>query len=173
MSILGKLFGSKPSNTDVRALLHKLDAQHRELGIATFTLVQMRAFGPSELLSYAKAVAQLLQIQATPAGSKPLVLNGKANYGAIGYIYGAADAALQIIGQNMSDESVGVPFACEVYDVFSPEHMEACMKVIFESAGKDNALMQGMTTGGQQFLEYAKSGGNGRMPVGLINLLLG
>lgn len=174
MAIFGKLFKKTPSTgSDVREILDKLDAQHRELGVELMALVRMPEFDMTELPSYARGVATLLKIQSTAAGSTPIVQrNGNANLKAVGYIYGVADAALQIIGQDMSDESIGVPFACEVYEGFSPAHVETCMQLILQKAGKDAAMTEGMMAGGKEFLAFANSGGNGRMPLTLSKFLL-
>ena len=173
MRILGKLFGSK-SATNIASVLTHLDSIHRKRGKATMDLVRLQAIGDAELDKYAIAVAMLLKIQSTPAGSTPLITrDGVPNLRAIGYVWGAADAALQIIGKDMSDEAVGVPFASKVFCEFSPEHMKECMTLIIESARNSDEIMQGINSGGSEFLAYANSGGTARMPMGLSKSLLG
>lgn len=172
MSIFGKLFGRRSEVDEGRRMMKVLDRHHREIGSLLFS-EKTNGFNEADLSRYARDVAMLLKLESTSAGSKPLVENGTCgNLRAIGYIYGAADAALQVVGKHMSDMSIGVPFTKDVFQEFSPACAERCMELLVDKIGHDSHLLEGMMKGGQEFLDFAKSGGQDRMPVGLARYLL-
>ncbi len=70
------------------------------------------SFGDPQKEQFVVAVSLILEAQLAAAGtseiSEPLELR------ALGYIYGFIDAARRTIGQDMADNSVGVPITFQV-----------------------------------------------------------
>jgi hypothetical protein len=82
---------------------------------------------------------------------------------AIGYIYGFADCALRNIGQDMGDASVGVPVIYQVLRRLFPDKAEKYVTFLIDNM-RDERVLLGMMTGGQQYADYFCKPGREGMP---------
>lgn len=73
------------------------------------------AFDDEKKAKFVDAIASMLEVQmAFVPGQSVEDESGEVNPKAIGYIYGFIDAALQTIGQDMSDQNIGIPITFRV-----------------------------------------------------------
>src|ERR1035438_2467608 len=85
-----------------------------------------KTFDDDKKSKFAKAISDMLAIQMVVATGRSVEsAKGRPNRKAIGYIYGFIDCALQSIGQDMGDVSVGVPITYQVLRHLFPGHEQA------------------------------------------------
>ncbi len=129
-------------------------------------------FGEQERQVFVDAASTMLGLQMAATGRASLEQNdGAVNAWALGYIYGFIDAALQTIGQDMSDVAIGVPIAFQVVRHLFPGKEDHYMDILINGIGKDAELMAGTTYGGEQYIAFC----NGKLsaPMGLARRILG
>ncbi|MCX5653557.1 MAG: hypothetical protein NTY65_02755 [Planctomycetota bacterium] len=104
---------------------------------------------------FAESIAGMLQTQLDMAGHRSIEFaDGTVKPKALGYVYGFIDAALRIIGQDMSDTSVGIPITFQVLRHLFPGREEKYLQYLTDHMGTDKAVTLGAQTGGQQLLDY-------------------
>lgn len=96
--------------------------------------------------------------------------SGRINRKAIGYIYGFIDCALQTIGQDMSDASIGVPITYQVLRGLFPGDEGTFISFLSNNLG-DREVLTGMMEGGQQYADFARPEKQ-VVPMGLAKILL-
>lgn len=96
---------------------------------------------------------------------------GNINPRALAYIYGFIDAALRTIGQDMSDESIGIPVTFHVLRRVFPGREEKYLTYLVDRMGTDQAVTLAAVTGGQQYIDF----NNEKLPapMGLARYILG
>lgn len=117
---------------------------------------------------YAKAaliLADLLRIQEVfiPSGKAALVEQGRVNAKALGYIYGLADCALQI-GKMDIGSNWGLGLLMSLIVEFDDANGDMLWQYLQKPADED-ALMEGVSLGFDDYAVWAKSGGNGGPPL--------
>ena len=121
---------------------------------------------------FAKAVAETLELQTTVSAGKSIHDDhGRLKRKALGYVYGYTDAALRTKGHDMADMSIGVPITFQVIRRLWPDHVNECMDFLAKNLEKDVLLSIGIMHGGQQFLDYSKTGASG-VPMGLARFMI-
>jgi hypothetical protein len=115
----------------------------------------------------------ILKAQLVPVPKDAGIKDNQGNLKrkAAGYVYGFIDAALRTIGKDMGDPAVGVPVAYHVFRHLFPGEENEIMEFLIKHIGKDEMVMLGCMRGGQQFLDFIKSGSQS-YPMGLGRLLL-
>jgi hypothetical protein len=90
--------------------------------------------------------------------------------GALAYIYGFVDAALQSVGADMADMSLGVPAMRAVLSQLFPERAHTYVTYVADHL-QSSSFRQAIQYGGQQFLDWH----NGKLavPMGLVRYLHG
>ena len=87
------------------------------------------AFDDRKKQVFVDAISDMLRVQLTVTGGSSIEdTKGNINRKAIGYIYGFIDGALRTVGQNMGDESVGIPLTFHILkNLFPvPRHLYRC-----------------------------------------------
>lgn len=86
------------------------------------------------------------------------------------YVFGFIDAALRTIGQDMSDNAVGIPITFQVMRKLFPGEEQKYVLFLRDRIGTDAVVMMAMQYGGQQYLDF----NNGKLaaPMGLAKTLL-
>lgn len=116
-----------------------------------------KAFDNRKKQVFVDAISDMLRVQlAITGGSSIEDAKGNINRKAIGYIYGFIDGALRTIGQNMADESVGVPITFHVLKNLFPGREERYTQYLINHMGTDETVTLGAMTGGQEYLDFAK-----------------
>jgi hypothetical protein len=129
-------------------------------------------FDVEKMVQFVNAISDMLELQRIPAVNSSIEdCEGRLNRKAIGYVYGFIDAALGSIGQRMSDASIGMPITYHVLKRLFPGHEDDYTKFLYDQVGKDEIVMLGVIKGGQQYIEYLKSGRKG-VPMGFGMFLL-
>lgn len=114
-------------------------------------------FGSGSRIVLVENVAGMLKIQKTVSGNSSIEdSNGRPNRKAMGYIYGFTDAALQSIGQDIRDISIGMPTVFGVFCALYPGKELQYTDFLLDHINQDAAIMAGVTVGGQQYLDLAK-----------------
>jgi hypothetical protein len=130
-----------------------------------------KTFDDDKKSKFAKAISDMLAIQMVVATGRSIEgTKGRINRKAIGYIYGFIDSALQSIGQNMGDVSVGVPITCQVLRHLFPGREPTYTGFLIDHR-QDEVVVLGMMAGGQQYAEFNKPGAKGA-PMGLARFIL-
>lgn len=130
------------------------------------------AFGDIKKAQFVDAISNLLKMQKIVAGDRSFENSeGRPNRKAIGYIYGFIDGALQTIGQDMSDTSIGVPITYQVLNRLFPGRGEKYLEFLIDHIGKDEMVTIGIMTGGQQYIKYSKPGSKGG-PMGFARFII-
>jgi hypothetical protein len=113
-------------------------------------------FDESKQATFVHALSMMLRVQKACAGSHATIedADGNINRQAMGYVYGYIDAALQTIGQDMADTSVGVPITHLVLAELFPEKADSYMVFLLNHVGWDAAVREGVMTGGNQYIEF-------------------
>jgi hypothetical protein len=131
-----------------------------------------KTFDDAKQLKFVQLISSMLEMQKIATGGRSIEDGeGRPKRKAIGYIYGFIDAALQMIGQDMSDPSIGIPILCEVLNRLFPGRVEDYAKFLVSHMGKDELVTLGAMHGGQQYLKYIKPGSEG-MPMGLARFIV-
>jgi hypothetical protein len=97
--------------------------------------------------------------------------SGNINRKAMGYIYGFIDGALQTIGQDMRDISIGIPITREVLERLFPGKADGYMSFLADHIGTDAELIEGVMSGGRQYIDFNKPNAKGA-PMDLARYLL-
>ena len=119
-------------------------------------------FDDAKKTQFADSISTMLEMQKIASGGCSIEdSEGRLNRKAIGYIYGFIDAALQSIGQDMSDISVGIPITYHILNRLFPGRGNNYVEFLKDNIGKDEVVMLGVMTGGQQYTEYLKPGHKG------------
>ena len=130
-----------------------------------------KTFDDSQKEQFAELLSPLLEMQRIAAVNYSIEdSEGHPNRKALGYIYGFIDAALQTIGQDMSDISIGGPIFYQVLNNLFPGHGQDYTKYFIDHM-EDETTTLGVMTGGQQYLKYHKPGSEG-IPMGLARFLM-
>ena len=120
---------------------------------------------------FVAAISTMLEVQLVAVGCRSVEdAAGKVNPRALGYIYGFIDAALQTIGQDMSDTSSGIPITFQVLRRVFPGREEKYCQYLAERMGTDQVVTLAAVSGGQQYLDF-----NNRKlsaPMGLARCIL-
>lgn len=121
-----------------------------------------QTFDDVKKTQFVDSISSMLEMQITVSGGCSIEDNeGHLNRKAIGYIYGFIDAALCSIGQDMSNVSVGIPITYHVLNRLFSGRGEDYIEFLRNNIGKDEVLMFGVMTGGQQYIESIKPGHKG------------
>ena len=121
--------------------------------------------------TFIEAISSMLATQLVAVGNRGIEdPEGNINPKAIGYIYGFIDAALQTIGQDMSDTAVGVPITVHILKRLFPGQEERYALYLVENIGKNEIVMLGAMSGGQQYIDF----NNNKLsaPMGLARAIL-
>lgn len=119
-------------------------------------------FDDAKKVQFVDSISSTLEMQITVSGGCSIEdSDGNLNRKAIGYIYGFIDAALGSIGQDMSNVSVGIPITYHVLNRLFPGRGEDYIEYLRNNIGKDEVLMFGTMTGGQQYTDSIKPGHKG------------
>lgn len=130
-----------------------------------------RTFDDAQKAQFAQLISPLLEMQRIAAGNCSIEdSEGNPNRKALGYIYGFIDAALQTVGQDMSDVSIGVPILYQVLNSLFPGRGEDYTKYFIDHM-EDEVSTLGVMTGGQQYIKYHKPGSKG-IPMGLARFIM-
>jgi hypothetical protein len=121
-----------------------------------FSLFKNRtSFNDEKKAEFIEAIAFMLEVQLATVGNAPIESpSGSIKPKAIGYVYGFIDAALRTIGQDMSDNSVGVPVTFQVLRHLFPGCEEKYSRYLADHMGTDKFVTLGALTGGQQYLDF-------------------
>jgi hypothetical protein len=119
----------------------------------------MADFDESQQATFVTAISIMLMAQRACAGSKASMedAEGNINRQAMGYIYGYIYAALQTIGQDMADTSVGVPVTHLILAELFPDKADSYTAFLLNNVGRDPAVNEGVMTGGSQYIEFNKA----------------
>jgi hypothetical protein len=126
------------------------------------------SFDDQQKEQFVAAISLMLEAQLAAAGvsqiSEPLELR------ALGYIYGFVDAALRTTGQDMADNTVGVPITFQVLRKVFPGNEQEYLEFLRVNIGNDAVMMSAVMYGGQQYIDF----NNGKLvaPMGLAKTLL-
>lgn len=119
-------------------------------------------FDDEKKARFVNAISDMLEIQRMPAVNCSIEdSEGRINRKAIGYVYGFIDAALQAIGQDMRDIAVGMPMMYHVLKRLYPGREEHYTKFLYDQIGKDEVIMLGIMTGGEQYVTKVGKVGQG------------
>jgi hypothetical protein len=120
---------------------------------------------------FVDAISEMLEVQLVVAGNCGIEdAQGNINRKAIGYIYGFIDAALSTIGQDMSDISLGIPITFHVLKRLFPDRGEKYLQFLQDKIRTDKVVLFGSLTGGQQYIDYARS--KLSAPMGLARFII-
>ncbi len=138
--------------------------------MAMFDWFRRNKFDDAAKDRLAESIGNVLSIQVAAAGPDPPDLESPRGAKALGYVYGFVDAGLRVIGQDMSDMSVGVPLMYQVLRRVFPGSEQRYLDYIAESIRSDHNMMLGVMLGGQQYLDWL----NGKLhaPMGLARYLI-
>lgn len=147
--------------------------------VAEFGIVQRdqpmfrrkKTFDDDKKSELARALSGMLAIQMALAVGSIQDANGRINRKAIGYIYGFIDCALRSIGQDMGDVAVGVPITYQVLRDLFPGHEQAYTNFLIGHL-KDEVVVLGMMSGGQQYADFIITPGAKGAPMGLAKFIL-
>jgi len=116
-----------------------------------------RDFDDEKKTKFVNTISDMLEMQKIVAGDCSIEdCEGRLKRKAIGYIYGFIDAALDSIGQNMGDISIGIPITYHVLNRLFPGRGEDYTKFLWDQVGKDEMVEIGVTIGGQQYIDLLK-----------------
>jgi len=128
-------------------------------------------YGSESRVKLVESVAKMLEMQRTVSGNKPIVNSaGRPNRKAMGYIYGFVDAALDSIGQDISDISIGMPTVFGVFCYLYPGKELEYTDYLLDHVGKDETVMTGVASGGQQYTDLISGRKSSPMQFGLFLL---
>lgn len=131
-----------------------------------------RTFDDTQKSQFISVISDMLEAQKIVAGDHSIEdKEGYLNRKAIGYIYGFIDAALRVIGKDMSDVSIGVPITYHVLVKLFPDRANVYAQFLIDQMGRDEETTLGAVIGGQQFLEFNKPGSKG-VPMGFARFLI-
>jgi hypothetical protein len=129
-------------------------------------------FDESKQAAFVAAISMMLKLQKALSGKSSIEDSaGNINREALGYIYGFTDAALQTIGQDMADVSLGVPIIFQILTEIFPDTAARCMVFLLDHLGRDPAISNGMMTGGKLYIDFNKPNSK-EAPMGLARCLL-
>jgi hypothetical protein len=129
-------------------------------------------FDEAKRTSFVEAISMMLKVQQVAATGYVIEdLSGNINRKAMGYIYGFIDGALQTIGQDMRDISIGVPITRQVLECLFPGKADSYMNFLASHIGTDAELIEGVMNGGKQYIDFNKPNAKGA-PMGLARYLL-
>jgi hypothetical protein len=130
-----------------------------------------QTFNDAQKSRFVQVISSDLEMQKIAGGDCSIEdSKGRPNGKAIGYVYGYIDAALQTIGQDMSDTSIGVPITYQVLNRLFPGRGEDYTRFLIDHM-EDKAVTLGIMTGGQQFIKYIKPGSKG-VPMGFARFIM-
>lgn len=160
------------SRSAIDMYLHRgvlIPTRHKE----TFqTQEQEPACDDAKKSELANVIAGYLEVQVSRAAKGAIEdENGGPKREAVGYVYGVIDAALRLEKLNMSDLSVGVPVTFHVLRRLWSDHATEYLEFLVKNIGKDPLVMLGAVRGGQEFVDFIKSGGK-EAPMGLAEFLI-
>jgi len=130
-----------------------------------------RTFDDQKQEQFVAAISIILQVQLTTVANHGVEDDlGNINPKALGYIYGFIDGALRTIGQDMSNESIGIPITFHVLKRVFPGREENYLAYVIERVWHDRNVTMAAMTGGQQYLDF----NNGKLaaPMGLARYIL-
>ena len=129
------------------------------------------SFDDAHKTTFIEAISGMLELQKQFAGTEHPIEDsaGNINRRAVGYIYGFIDAALQGVGQNMSDVSIGIPITHGVLRRLYSGHEERYVRFLIENT-KDPVVTLAKQIGGQQYIDYSL--GKLTAPMGLARCLI-
>jgi len=135
-----------------------------------FSLFRKKRFSDEDKAKFVDAIADMLRIQLIPVGDRSVETDAGLNKKAVGYVYGFIDAALRSSGQDMGDESLGVPIAWQVFRKVFPGKEDRCVEFLVENLAQDEIAMRGAMHGGQQYMDF--NNGKLRTPMGLARCII-
>lgn len=130
-----------------------------------------RGFDDHDKQQFVNAVSTMLEVQLITVGD--LTVEGSTdniNPKSLGYIYGFIDAALQTIGQDMGDESIGIPISFQILKRVFPGREEMYLEYLIEQMGNDQIVTMAAVVGGQQFMDFCNE--KLAVPMGLARYIL-
>jgi hypothetical protein len=120
-----------------------------------------------------EALSSLLYIQQVASGGHDIEdTHGTLNRKALGYIYGFVDCALTSSTLNSEDAFVSAPIMMGVLGKLFPGRETRLCDFLAANVGKDKMLMEGVMTGGQQYLDHLVKGNAASPPFGLARFLI-
>ena len=124
-------------------------------------------------LGIAEAIALQLIVQKKAAGTNVTIddSNGHPKHRALGYVYGYIEAALRANGHDIADTAIGAPITYHVLRRLWPDRVNDCMRVLLGNLRTDRQMIAAIMHGGQQCLDYRKSGVTDE-PMGLARFLI-
>jgi hypothetical protein len=118
-----------------------------------------------------ESISEMLQMQKTVSGEISIMdSSGRLNRKAMGYIYGFTDAALQSIGQDIRDVSIGMPTIFGVFCSLYPGKELEYTDYLLDNVGNDEVVMIGVVAGGQQYSDLISGCKTSPMQFGLYLL---
>jgi hypothetical protein len=135
-----------------------------------FNLFRKKRFSDEDQAKFVDAIANMLRIQLIPVGDRSVETDDGLNKKAVGYVYGFIDAALRTIGQDMGDESLGVPIAWQVFRKVFPGKEARCVEFLVQNLADDEVAMCGVMNGGQQYMDF--NNGKLKTPMGLARCII-
>ena len=131
-----------------------------------------KAFDDKRKSEFARAVSEMLATQTAVAPRDSLEdADGHINRRAIGYIYGFVDCALRSVGEDMANIAIGVPITHHVIRALFPGREQLYMDFLIKNL-KDEMVVLGMMTGGQQYADFIIKPGAQGVPMGLAKFIL-
>jgi hypothetical protein len=129
-----------------------------------------QGFDDRKKQEFVDAISTMFKVQLVVVGDSIDDQAGNINPKALGYIYGFIDAALRTIGQDMGDESIGIPMTFQVLRQVFPGREEEYLGYLIEHMGHDQIVTAAAAVGGQQYLDF----NNGKLaaPMGLARYVL-
>ena len=127
-------------------------------------------FDDEKQQQFVEAIATMLEVQMVVSGSCIENAVGTINPKALGYIYGFIDAALRTIGQDMSDNSIGIPVTFQILRRLFSGREEKYLAYLAERMGTDQVVTIAAMTGGQQYIDFHNKKVSG--PMGLARYIL-
>jgi len=133
--------------------------------------LKRRTFDDHKREEFVAAISAMLQVQLTAVGNHRVEDDlGNINPKALGYIYGFIDAALRTIGQDMANESIGIPITFHILRLVFPGSEEKYLEFLTECVGHDPNVTIAAMTGGQQYIDF--NNGKLAVPMGLARYIL-
>lgn len=130
-----------------------------------------RSFDDHDNDRFVDAISTMLEAQLIPVGGRTVEdSTGNINPKALGYIYGFIDAALRTIGQDMADESIGIPISFQILARVFPGREEKYLEYLIERMGNDQIVTMAAITGGQQYMDFNNA--TLAAPTGLARFIL-
>jgi hypothetical protein len=137
-----------------------------------FQQAKPSVFSDDAKSKFAESIAIMLKAQLTATGGTSIErADGAVNPHALGYIYGFIDGGLRTVGQDMSDNVVGVPITFHVLRLLFPGKEQQYLDFLLKNVPGNANVMAAVLSGGQQYVDF----NNGKLaaPMGLARAMIG